>query len=144
MAVIEMNEDVYGWCSRVACIITFIMTAIALGFHLHAIHDRTKNRQLDITPSLVFSIILQMFVILLATSWIINAYSNVTDVSICQKILHPSIIGYICVKWSLYMFLSFRLGMHAYMSLSLHQHEKMQFLRFYFTLDIVHTAYTCN
>ena len=105
------NESIYGWISRISCVIVFFVTSITLALHLKDILNQLKTKKTILTNSLIFSVILQIFILLLSIGWIWNSWTIIKNKQLCEINLHISIIAYISVKWSLYMFLSFRLGL---------------------------------
>lgn len=115
MAPILIHEVIYGWLSRVTAIIVSII--VILIFVQHSIHvkQQLKTDELQWTNSLIFSyiLILLVFIDIGIWSFLISFNFGITNNFSCQLVsVYGVSMTYVGVKWSLYMLLSFRLGMY--------------------------------
>ena len=112
MPIVTIDENVYGWMSRVWCLLVCVFALCTLADHIRHVRQALHENKLSWTNSLTWSIILHLTVINLNGIWFPwIAFGTFNSISICQVGVLGATLGYIFVKFSLYMILSFRLGM---------------------------------
>lgn len=112
MAIVNIDETVYGWLSRIWCIVVCLFAFATLANHTHQIRQALSKNKLSWTNSLTWSIILHLLVINLNGIWFMwVSFGTFNDLPTCQIVVMGATLGYVFVKFSLYMILSFRLGM---------------------------------
>ena len=111
MALVTADEFVYGWISRVCVVFVTTFTVPALANHLYHIRQEMKKSKLEWTNSLLFSIVLLICAVQFCGVGIRAAFFTISNKSECTVLIPFALIVYIEIKFSMYMTLSFRLGM---------------------------------
>ena len=113
MAVFEVQNVIYLWLNRSVTVVGLIVSLLTLIWHSWKVHSELKQRKIGWTNSLVFSFILQVFILATLCSGILWSWGQLQDAPICFMAMHMISNSYLTVKWSLYMILAFRLGLCA-------------------------------
>ena len=110
MAVVNINDEFYGWISAISGIITFIITILLFVQHVKQLRNQIKQRnELKWNWLFSFSLILFCSVIIAHISWFWGTFKTIESKIECYWLISIASICYILVKWSLYMFLTIRL-----------------------------------
>ena len=114
MAIFTVDQYVNGWCSRVSCALAALVAIIAFLHQIYQIRKYLRKGSLEWNNTLTFSLVLPVFVFLqngVFTFW--ASFFDVFHLPTCTVLMFGSIICYAGAKFSLYMVLSFRLGMYT-------------------------------
>ena len=108
MAIVTIDESVYGWSSRVMCVITILFALTSLYFHVGKVREAVDTKKISWSKSVIFSIILHISVLIFNSIFIWATWFPATRMFECKIIIRAATLGYLLVKWSLYMCLSYR------------------------------------
>lgn len=110
-AMIDVDKHVYAWSSRISSSIVLLFVTTTLCIHMKNIHQHIKStKNSHLSPSLIFSILLHIFIIFFNIFTVWATYEKVEDIPRCQIIGYGAGAAYMFAKWSLYMLLSCRIG----------------------------------
>ena len=115
MALGTIDDVYYGWTSRCVMIFSGACAFTTLGFHVYKIKQNLIKRNIPVTKSIFYSIVLHIIALAqICIFGIWDSFVSVHDEIVCHTVILGYTTCYSLVKWTLYMVLSYRIGKRFY------------------------------
>lgn len=114
MVEVILNAHLYAWSSRLAPLIYCFIAICVVIFHCKSINHLYKSRRILLSNSVIFSIILPCSAICQIAFTAFVPYPNFKSKLECEIAAFGGVAAYAITKWTLYMLLTFRLGMSIF------------------------------
>ena len=110
MPIFVVSDTHYGFISRISTCLTLILAITLICQHVFKLYERIFKKKISgCNPSFIFSIVLLLSVFLIHIPWFWIAYQRFNSGMECHVVVLFGSCCYIIVKWSLYMYFTFRL-----------------------------------
>ena len=109
-AVIEVDQETYGVLSRISPTVAGIFAFCILLHHIYSLNNHSKKYGRIVTSQIFAGILILFSLFQNLVFTVIAAYADLYNESACRWVVAGGGICYALSKWSLYMTLTFRIG----------------------------------
>ena len=108
MGLVNIDEEIYAWMSRVVVILVLFLSIITIIWHIFCVNRELKTKRTQWSYLLASTFMLQLIIMICLVTLLYATFFSFANNLSCKFAVYSSSIAYILSKWALYMVLSFR------------------------------------